>query len=137
MTVEAILASCIEAIGHGNSVESCLSAYPKHAEKLESLLRLVAQAHNLPHSQTSHAALIEAILASCIEIIESIDDEESAGYPLSDYTGYADRLEPLLRALVQLYSPPERRMTRAVLRHGRAYVARAERKRWSRMEQTA
>ncbi|MCC6455957.1 MAG: hypothetical protein IT328_13475 [Caldilineaceae bacterium] len=137
MTVEAILASCIVAIGHGNSVESCLAAHPEYADRLEPLLRLVAQAHNLRHSQTSHATLIEAILASCIEVIESVEDEKSVGYFLDDYTGYADRLEPLLRALAELYSLPERRMARAALVHARAFVARAERKRWSHMAQTA
>src|SRR5688572_22499361 len=97
MTFVASLASCLDALEHGESVESCLGAYPEYAPKLEPLLRIAAQLSAIAHSQGFRAELVQeyrAVLASSIEALERGEPVEPL---LAAHRQQAERLEDLLR----------------------------------------
>lgn len=53
---DAALDECLAALQRGESLESCLSRYPKHAQQLRALLSLGQHIRRLPRSAPSSAA---------------------------------------------------------------------------------
>jgi len=55
-TFRSILDDCLTALQQGESVEACLSRYPRHAERLRPLLTL-ARRRGIPHPALTEAPL--------------------------------------------------------------------------------
>lgn len=50
-TFRGILDECLESVRRGESADSCLERYPKHAERLRPLLELAARVQRVPATQ--------------------------------------------------------------------------------------
>ena len=55
-TFDDILDRCLERIEDGESIESCLNDYPRHANELRGSLEMAARLHQLPVEKPSLAA---------------------------------------------------------------------------------
>ena len=116
--IEEILNECLEAILHGESVESCLAKYPEHAKDLEPLLR-IAFAGSKSSSTDPHPELksetkrsleafsddpqtqsqLEEAFGHCLDLLL---EGHSIQQCLARYPQYSSVLGPLLQITVAL-----------------------------------
>jgi hypothetical protein len=63
MPFEDILARCLDALEHGETIEHCLARYPQHAAELAALLRLATGVRSTPQPRLSASAFARGRIA--------------------------------------------------------------------------
>jgi hypothetical protein len=99
------LEDCLNAIGHGQTIEECLAHHPKHAERLRPYLQAVIQMRQSSQSERKIPVDLPAGIPFNVALNHSIQmlmRGKSPEYCYAQYPEHAAQLKPWLDAVVDV-----------------------------------